>query len=124
MWLRVLVDADPDEAERVTREQGEAGQAFLEQGLRDGWIKLALPYPETGGIMIVEVADMGEFRDRMSTYPLRDTISLDIREVLPRLSDGFAVLFANIEAARASTAVGDEGHDRAGVDQQIEQVSN
>lgn len=97
LWL-ILVTPHADEAERVIPEQVEAGLAWLEGGIRDGYLTDANSYahedgtPKTGGYMIAVAEDRGALARLLETYPLRDTIHLDIRPLNGQLGDGFAVL--------------------------------
>ena len=79
LWL-VLVEPDPDEAQRVTADQVEAGYAWLERGLRDGYLIYANSYahedgsPKTGGLMVAVAQDRPALVVLLSTYPLLDTM--------------------------------------------------
>lgn len=109
LWL-VLVEPDPDEAERVTHAQIDEGLAWLERGIEEGYLADANSYanedgtPRTGGYMIVVAEDRPALVRQLSTYPLLETIrrNLDIRPLNARLPDGFAVLHAQRIVAEAA----------------------
>lgn len=134
-WFLVLVDAHPDEAQRIDQGRANAGLAWLEDGLAEGWIASAGAYPHTGGYMVVGADSRAAFDELLAGYPLRETIDVDVRPVVP-LRQGFAVLAGNIEAARSGVAAvaggsvdpipGDEDrpHDQGGVEPQVQRVGH
>jgi hypothetical protein len=103
MLLFVLVRPHADESERVTAEQIDAGQAWLEHH-RDvtGVFALVLPFKKTGGIVLARIPDRYAGSDEdarnwltvlFTDYPLLDTIDMPVVELtFEPLRDGFDVL--------------------------------
>lgn len=119
----VRVTPDPDEAERVDHEQERAALAYLKAREADGRYSRCKAWRGTGGYIELEASGPEEILAGLADYPLRDTITLEIIEMAgsgedlgDSLDEGFAVLAANIDAARPGPADRDAGHDRAAVD--------
>lgn len=104
LWL-ILVDPHPDEAERISIELADAGEEWLKRGIAEGYLTDANSYanadgtPRTGGYMIAVAEDWDALGALLATYPLRSTISLDVRPLNARLGVGFDVLRAAVAAS-------------------------
>jgi hypothetical protein len=96
MRFHILVTPIANESAILTREQAEAGLAWLHAKLADGTLTAAEAWPQTGGYMIAEVSSLDALNDLLATYPLRHTVILEVNVAIP-LDDGFAVLFAAID---------------------------
>ncbi len=100
MRLHVRVTPTPDESLTVTPEQIDAAQAWLEIRVLDGRFEMCLPFPETGGFVLLtlptddKAAALVLLREMFADYPLLDTIHMDVNVVLPTLRAGFDVLRA------------------------------
>lgn len=99
MRFHILVTPAEDEPAILTREQAEAGLAWLHARLDDGTLTAAEAWPETGGYMIAEASSLAALEALLPTYPLRHTVYLEINEAIP-LDDGFAVLLDAIDAGK------------------------
>jgi hypothetical protein len=107
MHLHVTVRPHPDEPFRVTLEQIDAAQAWLEERERTGVFTRVRPYVQTGGNVIVPIPDdmgINAARDWFETlwkdYPLRDTISWEVDVEYDTLQEGFDVLRGAVLARR------------------------
>lgn len=104
MRFHVLVTPVADEAARVTREQALSGLQWLRTKRAAGVLTAAEAWPQTGGYMIAEVPDRAALGALLATYPLIDTINVDIHEAIP-LDAGFGVLLTmiNLQSNAART---------------------
>jgi hypothetical protein len=95
MLFHIDVTPHADEAERVTPDQIDAGQAWLESKPE---IERALPRLVTGGYMDVRMPahDLDEALTQLhawlADYPLLDTVELIIEPMFDTLGEGFDVL--------------------------------
>ena len=108
-WL-VLVEPDLDEARRVTPEQVAEALAWLTDGIATGRLLDAGAYvspdgaPRTGGYMIALAPDRAALDEMLRGYPLRDTITADVRPVGP-LRPGFSLLMSEVDRERRDRPV-------------------
>jgi hypothetical protein len=95
--FHIVVTPAPDEAERVVSQQVDAGLDWLY-----AHTVVFEPFPETGGYMIIETDSRASLDAMLREYPLNDTVSYEIRELVS-VEVGFGVLRAAI-VAHASRA--------------------
>jgi len=110
MLIHTDVRADPDEPFKVTKEQIEAGIAWLNEKTQTGVFLICLPYEQTGGFVLMVMPDDVErvdvevyLRAFWANYPLLDTVTFTHDVVLGTLDEGFDVLrLAHAEQRRVS----------------------
>lgn len=110
----ILVTPAPDEARRIDADRVAAGYRWLARNQRIGILREVEAFPETGGYMVVNapgrlIDDDARvwLADLLDTYPLHETITAhggtsNIRELTPRLRDGFGVLDRAVRDAEAT----------------------
>jgi hypothetical protein len=92
----IRVTPIPDEPLILDRRQALDGLGWLNGHLADGSLIAAEAFPETGGYMIAEAANLEALTGLLASYPLLHTIRMDINELVT-LEEGFAVLLAAID---------------------------
>lgn len=107
-----LVDVTPKTGEpaTLTASRADAGRDWLHKHAADGTLVGAWAYPETGGLMIVDVADAVQLGELLATYPLRSTVRLHTRPLVT-IDEGFDFLATSIASESAAAAARQDGRD-------------
>lgn len=107
MLLHVRVTPHPDEPLTIDHATADAAYNWLIAQWEYGTIiDEPRALKKTGGYMNVRVvshtweAALAELDAWLGTYPLRDTITVEVDELAPTLADGFAVLHQAIDEQR------------------------